>query len=90
MNPKYLNVRVDRHTGDLWLTDERRGKPLRKIANITAPVPLALSAELTSVDNSTELSRDVKFSDGSAIRVSVTLIEENANDDRTAAPADPA
>lgn len=41
MNPRNLSVRVDRDTGDLWLTEEKYRQPIRKVANITAPeVPM--------------------------------------------------
>ncbi len=80
MNPKHLHVRADRETGDLWLTEERYAKPIRRVKNITAPVLLAMSAELTSVENSPVLTRDVKFSDGTAIRITVELIEGTSNE----------
>lgn len=79
MNPRNLSVRVDRDTGDLWLTEEKYRQPIRKVANITAPVLLALSAELTAEDGSDSLTRDVRFSDGTAIRVTVQMIGEAAN-----------
>jgi hypothetical protein len=81
MNPKHLSVRMDPKTGDLWLTEERFRKPIKKVANITAPVLLALSAELTSVDNSQSLTRDVRFSDGTAIRITAEMIQEDPNVD---------
>jgi hypothetical protein len=74
MNPKKLNVRMHPETGDLWLTEERVRQTPKPIANITAHVLLALSAELTSVDGSKSLTRDVKFSDGMAIRITAEMI----------------
>lgn len=41
MNPKHLMVRMDPKTGDLWLTEERFRKPIKRISNITAHVLLA-------------------------------------------------
>lgn len=80
MNPKKLNVRMHPETGDLWLTEEAFRKPPKRIANITAHVLLALSAELTSVDGSKSLTRDVKFSDGMAIRITAEMIEDQPNE----------
>lgn len=81
MNPKSLSVRVDRHTGDLWLTEEKYRKPPRKIANITAHVLLALSAELTAEDGSDSLTREVKFSDDMVIRVTVQMVNQATGPD---------
>ncbi len=79
MNPKRLHVRVNPESGDLWLTEERLGKPPRRVKNITADVLLAMSAELTSVDESPQLTREIKFSDGMAIRVTLDLLEGPKN-----------
>ena len=81
MNPKSLNVRVDRDTGDLWLTEEKYRKPSRKIANITAHVLLALSAELTAEDGSDSLTREVRFSDDMVIRVTVQMLNKATGPD---------
>lgn len=81
MNPKHLSVRMDPKTGDLWLTEEKVRKPIRKIANITAPVLLALSAELVAEDNTKAFTRDVRFSDGTAIRITAEMIQEDPNVD---------
>lgn len=85
MNPKRLHVRVDRESGELWLTEERLGKPLRRVKNITADVLLAMSSELTSVDNSPQLTREIKFADGMAIRVTIDLLEGPKTDAPTPA-----
>lgn len=88
MNPKHLNVRMDPVTGDLWLTEERRHKPIRKVSNITAHVLLALSAELTSVEHSIDVSRDVKFNDGHIIRITAALITEDQFNEPKSAQGD--
>lgn len=61
MNPKHLSVRMDRETGDLWLTEERYRKPIKRIANITPHVLLALCADLIAEEGSLEVSRDITF-----------------------------
>lgn len=72
MNSKHLSVRMDRTNGDLWLTLEKPYNPVRRVKNITGDVLLALSAEIVSVDGTKEAHRDVEFSDGTKIRLTVT------------------
>lgn len=76
MNPKHVMVRMDRETGDLWLTEERYRKPIRKIADITNHVLLALSADLVAEDNTTNVTRDIRFSDGQVIRITIEAITD--------------
>lgn len=76
MNPKHAMVRMDRETGDLWLTEERFRKPIRKVANITNHVLLALSADLVAEDNTTNVTRDIRFSDGQVIRITIEAITD--------------
>lgn len=71
MNPKNLNVRMDRETGEFWLTQEKYRQGVRKITNITQPVLLALCADLFDTPGTKEVTRDVKFSDGSTVRLTV-------------------
>ena len=88
MKPNQLSVRVDRATGNLWLTRERPGQRLVRIADITSHVLLALSAELTSEEHSIKLSRDVRFSDGHIIRITAEMItEEQFNGSPVSEPA---
>ena len=79
MNPKFLSVRMDRVTGELWLTEERKGKPVRRVANLTAPILLALCADLVAVDGSKSVTRDVKFNPGSehpfTARITAEVVE---------------
>lgn len=73
MNPKNLSVRMDRETGELWLTEEKYRQKVRRVANITAPVLLALCADLVAEDGTKEVTRDVKFNDF-AVRISAKTI----------------
>lgn len=90
MNPKNLSVRMDRDTGDIWLTEEKRFEPIKRIKNITGDVILALAADIVAVNNTKETSRDVKFSDGGHIRLTVTDLNqpEGSVDDRASTQAD--
>lgn len=85
MNPKNLNIRMDRETGDFWLVEERYqpGKPrsIKKIANMTGPFLLAFCADLHEVEGTTEVIREAKFPDGKLCMVRATLIA--AEDDPT-------
>lgn len=74
MNPKNLNVRLDRETGELWLTEEKYRKPIRKISNITAPVLLAMCAESNAEGGDGGMSKDVVFNDGQIVRITVENI----------------
>lgn len=79
MNPKHANVRLDRKTGELWLTEERLRKPVKRVANITSHVYLALASDLM-VENGTEnVTRDIKFADGSVVRITVENIKDDQN-----------
>lgn len=71
MNPKNLNVRMDRETGEFWLTEERYRKPIRKVVNITDKVLLSLCADLFAEPDTKAVTRDVKFSDGGTVRLTV-------------------
>lgn len=81
MNPKHLSVRMDRETGALWLTEERYRKPIRRVADLTAPVLLALCADLVAEDGTQEVTRDVKFNDGFAARITISVIEKEDQDE---------
>lgn len=69
MNPKHLSVRMDRVSGDLWLTEEKYKKPIKRVANITAHVLLALCADLMAEEGTEEVTRDVRFNDGSQVQI---------------------
>lgn len=75
MNPKNLSVRMDRETGALFLTEERYRKPIKRVADLTAPILLALCADLVAEENTEEVSRDVKFNDGFTARITVTAVK---------------
>ena len=67
-------------TGDLWLTEERFRKPVKRIANINHHVLLALAADLTAENGTKTVTRDIKFSDGKAIRVTIEEVEDPHDD----------
>lgn len=71
MNPKYLNVRMDRMTGEFWLTFEKLRSPIKRVANLTAHVLLCLTADLTADENTYHVKRDVKLGDGFRARITV-------------------
>jgi hypothetical protein len=75
MNPNKLSVRMDTETGDLWLTEEKYRQPIKRVANITQHVYLALCADLVMESGTKRVERDVKFADGSAIRITLEELE---------------
>lgn len=71
MNPKNLSIRMDGNTGALFLTEEKYRTPIRRIADLTSPILMALCADLVSEDGTKQVSRDIKFSDGFAARLTI-------------------
>ncbi len=80
MNPKHLSVRMDRETGQLWLTEEKYRQPIKKIANIDQHVLLCLCADLYYEDGTKEVMRDVKFADGTRARITIRDITNEPED----------
>lgn len=70
-NPKHISIRMDRQTGELWLTEEKYAQPVKRLKMITSDVILALAAEIIAVEDTRSACRDVKFSDGAHIRILV-------------------
>lgn len=62
---------MDRETGQLWLTEEKYRKPIKKIVNIDQHVLLCLCADLYHDDKTKEVIRDVKFADGTRARITI-------------------
>ena len=71
MKAHHYNVRADRQTGQLFLVEERRGKPIKRLADLTQPILLALAADVLADINLQKTERDINFSDGGIIRISV-------------------
>ena len=61
MNPKHVRIRMDRHTGELWLCEERYRQPIKKVANVTSDVLLAFCADLSSEEGTAAVEREVLF-----------------------------
>lgn len=80
MKPKNLSVRMDRDTGQLWLTEEKYRQPIKKIVNIDQHVLLCLCADLYHEDGTKEVTRDVKFADGTRARITIRDITNEPED----------
>ena len=82
MNPKNLNIRMDRETGDFWIVEERYqpGQPRRvkKLLNVTGPFLLAFCADLYEVNGTKEVTRDVKFPSGAVARITAVEIKPDS------------
>lgn len=73
MNPKHLNIRMDRATGDYWLTEEKYKQPPRRVRNMTSAVIAALCSDLLVEDGTEVVTRDVRFADGWEARITVEV-----------------
>lgn len=71
MKPKNIRIRMDKDTGALWLVEEAPFKPIRRLRECTGDVLLALSAEIVAVDGTKQAIREVQFSDGAMIRLTI-------------------
>lgn len=71
MSPKKLSVRMDRATGNLWLTEEKYRQNPRKIKDITQDVYLAMCADLEMETGTKSVSREIRFGDGTAARITI-------------------
>lgn len=71
MNPKYFRIRTDRKTGDFFLTHEPPRQPMKRITKLTEEILLCLVADLTIDPNTKASIREIKFDDGSVIKVTV-------------------
>lgn len=76
MKPDHFRIRIDRNTGDLWLTMEKPRQPMKRIAKMTDHILLALCADLFAEDGTKAIERDIKFSDGTAVRLTVSDITD--------------
>lgn len=76
MNPKNLRVRLEPKTERLILTEDKAGR-VRRLADIHDHVMLAFAAELTAEENALTLTKEIRFSDGAVIRVSMELVKDS-------------
>lgn len=76
MNAKNLAIRVDRNDGSMWLTEERPRQPIKRIGNITDKIFLALAADLSMEENTKSSTREIKFSDGTSILITVEQLDK--------------
>lgn len=80
MNPKHLNVRMDRHTGEMFLTEEKFRKPIRKICSLDQAIMGCLCTDLYHENGTKEVTRDVKFSDGTRARIIIRDVTDEPDD----------
>ncbi len=72
MRAKHPSIRLDPATGDIWLFDDQAR---RRVKNITSDVLLTLCADLFADERTAHVSREVKFADGTAARVTVERVD---------------
>lgn len=75
MKPHHLELRVDPETGRIIAVHVQRGKPLRRIKDITDEVLLCLCADLSADNVSKEVERSIKFSDGMICKITVEMTQ---------------
>lgn len=71
MRPQHYNVRADRQTGKLFLVDQRPNRPIKRLADITEPVLMALAADVLADESVLKTERDIRFNDGGLIRLTI-------------------
>ena len=71
MKADHYKVRIDRNTGEFWLTLEKPRQPVKRIRNITHDVLLSLCADLFAENGVTKVERDIKFADGGVVRMTI-------------------
>jgi len=79
MNPKFLHVRMDKISGDIYLVEERPRKPLRRLKNLTSDIYFVLAADILVEENTKSASREIRFSDGKGIKITVEEIEDDGS-----------
>jgi len=76
MKPANLSIRMDSSSGDIWLTEERRNDPrIKRIKNVTQGVLMALCADIIAKPDTQSVSRDIRFSDGVLMRITVEEVK---------------
>lgn len=80
MNSKHLNVRMDRHTGEMFLTEEKFRKPIRKICSLNQAIMGCLCTDLYHENGTKEVTRDVKFADGTRARIIIRDVTNEPDD----------
>lgn len=75
MKPNQLEFRVDPNDGRIIAVHIQRGKPIRKIKDVTDEVLLCLCADLSADGKTEEVSRTIRFSDGMVCEVMVKMVE---------------
>jgi len=81
LNPKHLNVRMDRDTGEMFLTEEKFRKPIRKICSLDMAIMGCLCTDLYHENGTKEVTRDVKFADGTRARIIIRDVTDEEEGD---------
>lgn len=73
MNPKNLEIRINKEDGSLWAC-ERKPAGLRRIRDITFDVMQCLTTEIANGEDERPAEREIKWQDGTVVRMTVELI----------------
>ena len=83
MKTKNIRLRMDPKDGEIWLVEEKPYQPIRRLKKMTDDVILSLAADVTAVDRTKKTERDIKFSDGHRIKLTI----EHLDPEETGPPA---
>lgn len=75
MKFKNVRLRLDPNDGEVWLVEEKPLSPIRRLKKVTDDVILALAADVTSVDGTKKTEREVQFSDGHRIKLTIEHLD---------------
>lgn len=76
MKPKNIRLRMDRNNGDIWLVEERPNEPIKRLRNATDDVIRSLCADITAEEGTNKVIREMRFSDGMLIRLTVEAVTD--------------
>jgi len=75
VKPKNIRLRMDPNDGEIWLVEEKPNMPIRRLKKMTDDVILSLAADVTTVDGTKKTERDIQFSDGHRIRLTIEHLD---------------
>jgi hypothetical protein len=79
MNPKHYQLRIKPDSGEIFLCLAKPGQPVKRIRDMTEELLWCLCADIfAAIDDNRDvqtIDREVRFNDGMACKVSVSLIQ---------------
>lgn len=66
-----MGIRMNPKDGRIWLTEEKYLGVVKPLKDVTKDVLLAMASDIVIEDGNKSVSRDIRFSDGAILRVTV-------------------